>query len=82
MGNQTSLTSLDIGHQLREATTTFQRFRTYLPGSQFQEVAAAFRLFAARLEEGQRAPYWVAQAPRRHRRATGTPRHHSTARRA
>ncbi|MGX1268013.1 hypothetical protein [Streptomyces phaeoluteigriseus] len=82
MGNQTSLPSLDIGRQLRETTTAFQRFRAYLPGSQFREAATAFRLLTARLEESQRAPYWVAQAPRCHRRAPGTLRRRSTARRA
>ncbi|MDH6629390.1 hypothetical protein M2271_007226 [Streptomyces sp. LBL] len=82
MSNQTSLPRLDIGRQLRETITPFQRWHTYCPGNQFREAAAAFRLLAARLEEGQRAPYWVAQAPRRHRRAPGTPRRRSTARRA
>lgn len=81
MSNQTSLPGLDIGRQLRETITPFQRFRAYLPGSQFREAAAAFRLLAARLEEGQPAPYWVAQAPRHHR-APGTPRRRSTGRRA
>ncbi|MFF4057660.1 hypothetical protein ACFYZ0_18125 [Streptomyces sp. NPDC001708] len=69
MGNQTLLPNLDIGRQLREAITPFQRFRAHLPGDQFREAAAACRLLAARLEESQSAPYWVVQAPRR--RSTG-----------
>ncbi|MFD9190344.1 hypothetical protein ACFWCA_19200 [Streptomyces phaeochromogenes] len=67
MSNQTFPPSLDIGRQLREITTSFQRFRAYLPGDQFREAAAAFRLLTARLQESQRPPYWVTQAPRRHR---------------
>ncbi|MFI7415291.1 hypothetical protein ACIBU0_42325 [Streptomyces sp. NPDC049627] len=81
MSNQTLPPRLDIGRQLRETITSFQRFRAYIPGDQFREAAAAFRLLAARLEEGQRAPYWVAQAPRRHRPTFGAARRHSTARR-
>ncbi|MGW4087038.1 hypothetical protein ACWEGS_28800 [Streptomyces sp. NPDC004822] len=82
MSNKTLPPRLDIGRQLRETITSFQRFRAYLPGNQFREAAAAFRLLAARLEEIQGAPYWVAQAPRRHGRAHGTPRRRSTARRS
>ncbi|SEE82680.1 hypothetical protein SAMN05216483_6676 [Streptomyces sp. 2131.1] len=82
MSNQTPLSGLDIGRQLRETATPFQRFHALCVGDQFREAAAAFRLLAARLDEGQRAPYWVAQAPRRHGRAHGTPRRRSTARRS
>ena len=81
MSNQTPLSGLDIGRQLRETATPFQRFHALFVGDQFREAAAAFRLLAARLEEGQRAPYWVAQAPRRHRPTFGAARRHSTARR-
>ncbi|MFI5990362.1 hypothetical protein ACIBAC_00710 [Streptomyces sp. NPDC051362] len=77
-----TLPRLDIGRQLRETITSFQRFRAYLPGDQFREAAAAVRLLAARLEEGQRAPYWVTQAPRRHGRASGASRRRSTAHRS
>lgn len=82
MSTQTPLQGLDIGRQLRETATPFQRFHALFVGNQVVEAAAAFRLLTARLEESQRAPYWVAQASRRHRRAPGTPGRRSTARRA
>ncbi|MFD3309384.1 hypothetical protein [Streptomyces sp. NPDC058656] len=36
-------------------------------GRRIAEAADAFRRYAALLQESQRPPYWVAQAPRRHR---------------
>ncbi|MFE7072615.1 hypothetical protein ACFU96_21290 [Streptomyces sp. NPDC057620] len=81
MSTQTFPPSLDIGRQLREITTSFQRWNAYCPGNQFREAAAAFRLLTARLQERQRAPYWIAQAPRRHR-ATAPAGRCSTAPRA
>ncbi|MFE1206403.1 hypothetical protein ACFW5V_32470 [Streptomyces sp. NPDC058762] len=82
MSNHTFPPRLDIGRQLRETATPFQRFHALFVSNQVVEAAAESRLLAARLEESQRAPYWVAQAPRRHGRAPGTPGSRSTARRS